>query len=166
MKTLKAERSVRLLRTKRLSKRVIVIGATLGLLTACEANDGAPSSPTSPSPVPSAVPPTPLPSPQPTPSPSPITAPRTVTITSNGVSPKEVIVSVGSAITFVNNDAIPHDIWGGVDHEHRACPEIDAVGFLAPGQSGQTRPFGTPRTCEYHDQSFHSALFNGRIVIQ
>ena len=30
----------------------------------------------------------------------------------------------------------------------------------------QTRPLLTARTCDYHDHSFHSTLFNGRIVIR
>ena len=93
-------------------------------------------------------------------------APPTVTITSNGVSPKEVVIAVGGRVTFVNNDTIPHDVAGGPDPANPDCREIDAVGFLTPGQSRQTAPLPTARTCEYHDHGFHSALFNGRIVIR
>jgi len=69
-------------------------------------------------------------------------------------------------ITFVNNDAIPHDIMGGPDPSRPDCHEIDAVGFLTPGQSRQTAPFERARRCDYHDHAFHSPLFNGRIVIE
>lgn len=67
---------------------------------------------------------------------------------------------------FVNNDAIPHDILGGPDPFTPGCPEIDAVGFLTPGQSRQTAAFDRATTCDYHDHFFHSPLFNGRILIQ
>ena len=73
---------------------------------------------------------------------------------------------VGGSVTFVNNDTIPHDIMGGPDPSRPDCHEIDSVAFLTPGQSRQTAPFPSARTCEYHDHSFHSLLFNGRIVIQ
>ena len=69
-------------------------------------------------------------------------------------------------ITFVNNDAIPHDIMGGPDPSRPDCHEIDAVGFLTPGQSRQTAPFERARRCDYHDHAFHSPLFSGRIVIE
>ncbi len=69
-------------------------------------------------------------------------------------------------MTFINNDAVPHDVAGGPDPEHRDCPELDAVGFLVPGQSKQSLSFPRARTCEYHDHSFHSPLFHGFVVIQ
>jgi plastocyanin len=92
--------------------------------------------------------------------------PTTVTITVSGVSPKEVTVAVGGRVTFVNNDTIPHDVAGGPDPANPDCREIDAVGFLTPGQSRQTAPLPSARTCEYHDHGFHSPLFNGRIVVR
>jgi hypothetical protein len=68
-------------------------------------------------------------------------------------------------VTFVNNDVIPHDIFGGPDPARPDCHEIDAVGFLAPGQSRQTAPFPQARACDYHDHA-HSAHVTGRIIIQ
>lgn len=82
------------------------------------------------------------------------------------MSPREVQTAVGTRITFVNNDTIPHDIMGGPDPTRPDCHEIDAVGFLTPGQSRQTGPFAQARLCEYHDHAYHSPLFNGRILIQ
>jgi plastocyanin len=96
----------------------------------------------------------------------PATPPNTVTIRPNGMSPVEITVSVGARVTFVNNDVIPHDVAGGPDPNNPDCREIDAVGFLTPGQSKQTEPLPVARTCDYHDHSFHSALYNGRIVIR
>jgi plastocyanin len=88
-----------------------------------------------------------------------------VNISATGVSPVEVLVSVGGRVTFVNNDVIAHDIAGGPDPARPDCLEINQVGFLAPGQSRQTAPLPTARTCEYHDHA-HSPYVAGRIVIR
>ncbi len=90
----------------------------------------------------------------------------TVTILPSGVSPAEITVAVGDRVTFVNGDVQPHDTAGGPDPATRDCPEIDAVGFLLPGQSRQTAPMRLARTCDYHDHSNHAAIFNGRIIIR
>jgi plastocyanin len=82
------------------------------------------------------------------------------------VNPREITVAVGDQVTFVNNDMQPHDTAGGSDPATRDCPEIDAVGFLLPGQSRQTAPMRSARTCDYHDHMNHSPIFNGRIFIR
>lgn len=97
---------------------------------------------------------------------NPPAGPPTIAITAAGVSPVEVSVSVGGRVTFVNNDTIPHDVAGGPDPSRPDCPEIDAVGFLTPGQRRETQPFPAARTCEFHDHGFHSTIFNGRIIIR
>lgn len=124
------------------------------LLVAC---DGTASTPTATPIAPSA------PSPAP-PAPPSLTA--TIIITNSGVSPKEVTVAAGGRVTFVNNDIQPHDIAGGVDPANPDCREIDAVGFLTPGQQRQTLPLPDIRTCDFHDHSFHSDRLNGRIMIR
>jgi plastocyanin len=90
--------------------------------------------------------------------------PPTITITSQGVSPKEVTIEAGGRVIFINNDRIPHDIAGGPDLTTHQCPEIDEVGFLTPGRSGQTAPL--MRTCDFHDHSFHSPIYVGRINVR
>jgi plastocyanin len=90
----------------------------------------------------------------------------TVLILPSGVSPREITVAVGARVTFVNNDVQPHDTAGGPDPATRDCPEIDAVGFLLPGQSRQTAPMASVRTCEYHDHSNHASFFNGRVIVR
>lgn len=87
-------------------------------------------------------------------------------ITSGGMNPLDVSVAQGGRVTFVNNDNVAHDVQGGPDPEHRDCLEIDAVGFLSPGQNRATNPLNPIRTCDYHDHAFHAPGFNGRIVIQ
>lgn len=140
------------------AKRLSAVVVAALMCAAC----GYDSSPSTPSPV--AAPPAPAPSPAPSPPPAPAQA--QFTLTSNGASPVEVTIAAGGRVTFVNNDVIPHDIFGGPDPAHPDCPEIDAVGFLAPGERRQTLAFPQPRVCQFHDHSFHSDRFTGRIVIQ
>jgi plastocyanin len=90
----------------------------------------------------------------------------TVTILPTGVSPREITVNVGDRVTFINNDVQPHDTAGGPDPSTPDCPQIDAVGFLLPGQSRQTAPLTVARFCDYHDHSNHAPIFNGRIIIR
>jgi plastocyanin len=90
--------------------------------------------------------------------------PPTITITSDGVSPKEVTIPSGGRVIFVNNDRIPHDIAGGPDLTSHECPEIDEVGFLTPGRTGQTAPL--TRTCDFHDHSFHAPIYVGKINVR
>jgi plastocyanin len=104
--------------------------------------------------------------PSPLPAPVPAVGPARITITSAGVSPAEVTIAAGAQVTFINNDTQPHDVAGGPDLEHPDCREIDAVGFLSPGQSRQTAPLSLVRTCDYHDHQNHSPIFNGRIIIR
>ena len=90
--------------------------------------------------------------------------PPTITITSEGVSPREVTIEAGGRVIFVNNDRIPHDVAGGPDLTSHECPEIDEVGFLTPGRTGQTAPL--TRTCDFHDHSFHSPIYVGKIHVR
>ena len=92
--------------------------------------------------------------------------PPIVTLASTGANPRQLMVAVGDRVTFVNNDSQPHDIAGGPDPATPDCHEIDAVGFLLPGQSRQTAPLLVARTCDYHDHSNHAPVFTGRLVIR
>ncbi len=64
--------------------------------------------------------------------------PPIVRLAPTGADPRQLIVAVGGQVTFINNDTQPHDIAGGTDPANPDCREIDAVGFLSPGQSRQT----------------------------
>ena len=125
---------------------------------ACSGGDsgssGGGTTPTSPTPT------------APTPTPTPSTG-ATITITSSGVSPRAVTVSVGSRVTFVNNDSRVHDMASDPHPSHTACPPINDVGFLQPGQSRTTGNLNTPRTCGYHDHNRESdTSLQGTITIQ
>lgn len=91
----------------------------------------------------------------------------TITITTSGVSPKAITVSRGAQVTFVNSDTRNHEMFSNPHPEHTDCPEIDAVGFLSPGQSRQTENLNTVRVCGYHDHGLPTdARWQGTITIQ
>jgi hypothetical protein len=100
------------------------------------------------------------------PTPPPPADPPVIRIAATGADPRQLIVAVGERVTFVNNDVQPHDIQGGPDPANPDCREIDAVGFLVPGQSRQTAPLPVARTCDFHDHQNHAPIFTGRIVIR
>jgi plastocyanin len=92
----------------------------------------------------------------------------TITITSAGVSPKNLTVSRGTQVTFVNNDNRTHEMASDPHPTHGSCPEIEnGVGFITPGQSKQTGNLNTVRTCGYHDHNRDTdTSLQGTITIQ
>lgn len=79
--------------------------------------------------------------------------PAVITITNGVASPKNLTISQGTQVTFVNNDANAnaHEMVSDPHPEHTDCPEINQVGFLNPGQSRQTGNLNIVRTCGFHD---------------
>jgi plastocyanin len=76
---------------------------------------------------------------------------RTVTITSTGASPETLMIAPGTRVLFVNNDTRAHNMTSDPHPEHDACPEINVVGLLSPGQSRETGNLNAVRTCGFHD---------------
>jgi plastocyanin len=107
--------------------------------------------------------------PAPTPNPS---NPYTFTLTSSGVSPKELIVPPGTRVLFVNNDSRRHDMASDEHPDHLLCTEINSVGVLNPGQRQETLNLVTPKTCGFHDHDNPPPttqlgnIWTGRIVIR
>jgi plastocyanin len=77
--------------------------------------------------------------------------PYTFTLSSGGVSPRQMTVPLGTRVLFVNRDARRHDIASDPHPEHTDCTEINSVGVLTTGQSGETDNLVTPKTCGFHD---------------
>ena len=91
----------------------------------------------------------------------------TITITSSGVSHKNITVPRGSQVTFINSSSIPHEMDSDPHPAHTDCPEINQVGFITPGQTKLTGNLNTPKTCRYHDHNRDSdTTLQGTIVIQ
>jgi plastocyanin len=90
-----------------------------------------------------------------------------ITMTSAGVSPATLTVPQGTRVLFVNNDSRNRQMSSNPHPDHTDCPEINAVGFIAPGQTKETGNLNTPRTCGYHDHDDpNNTRVQGRIVIQ
>jgi plastocyanin len=127
-----------------LSLRVARVIALSAVVSACGGSSTAPSS-----------------------APVPPVASNTITITSSGVSPKNVQIAVGSRVLFINNDSRSHNMQSDPHPEHTDCPELETVGFLSPGQSHETKNFVTARTCGFHDHDdFSQQNLQGSIVIR
>ena len=90
-----------------------------------------------------------------------------ITITAAGVTPKQLVVSRGAQVTFVNNDSITHLMFSDPHPDHTDCPELNQVGFLDPGQTRQSGNLNTTRTCGFHDHNlFANTSLQGSITIQ
>jgi plastocyanin len=83
------------------------------------------------------------------------------------VSPKSLLVSPGTQVTFLNNDSRNHEMASDPHPEHTDCTAINTVDLLVPGQSKQTSNLNTVRTCGYHDHiNPENAALRGTITIQ
>ena len=101
----------------------------------------------------------------------------TITITSAGFaldrvsaasfSMKDLHVYQGARLTFLNSDIEPHDVLSDPLHIHTDCPEINAAGYLVPGQSRSTDPLNRIRTCGFHDHTSEGDdAFAGKVTIE
>jgi plastocyanin len=80
------------------------------------------------------------------------TTTTTITITANGASPRDITVTAGSRVTFINNDSQPHDMASNPHPEHTDCTALN-IGFIAAGQQGISQNLNTVRTCGFHDHN-------------
>jgi plastocyanin len=91
----------------------------------------------------------------------------TFTITSAGVSPREITVPAGTRVTFINNDSVNHEMNSDPHPIHGDCPGIDAVAFIAPGQTKLTGNLNVVRRCGFHDHNQPDvASLQGTIIVQ
>ena len=100
--------------------------------------------------------------------PTPPSNPYTFTLTSSGVSPKELTVPLGSRVLFLNQDARRHDMASDPHPEHTDCTEINR-GVLTTGQSSETLNLVTAKTCGFHDHDNPpptGSQWTGRIIVR
>ena len=93
-------------------------------------------------------------------------AQATITITSSGVSPKDVRIKAFEHVRFVNNDTRDHTIVSDPINLHTQCPSINAVGLVRPGDSRETSSMHPPGTCGFHDHQDQVDAFRGRIIVE
>jgi plastocyanin len=74
----------------------------------------------------------------------------TITITSAGATPHNIIVNAGAKVTFTNNDSRVHEPSSNPHPSHTQCPELN-VGRLEPNQSRESGAAVGGRTCGFHD---------------
>lgn len=97
----------------------------------------------------------------------PPVATTTITITTAGVTPKNIEVALGARVRFVNNDTRAHNMTSDPHPDHTDCPEINQAGFLQPGQSRETGNLVQARTCGFHDHDNPTnAALRGSITIK
>jgi plastocyanin len=90
----------------------------------------------------------------------------TVTLTAAGANPKNIQITPGSRVTFINNDTRSHNMVSDPHPEHNDCTEINQVGLLAPGQKRETGNLVQVRTCGFHDHDGDPPPYRGQIVIR
>lgn len=90
-----------------------------------------------------------------------------MTITATGIVPREVRIDTWNHIRFVNNDSVPHQIVSDPVNVHSECPAVNAVGYLPPGSSGETRTLTATRVCGFHDHLNQlDVSFSGRTIVE
>ena len=99
---------------------------------------------------------------------SPSPNPNSITISAGGVvTPRELTVSPGTRVLFVNSHTRRHDMTSDLHPEHQDCPELNQVGVLNPGQSRESGNLVAVRTCGFHDhEDPDNANLRGRIIIR
>lgn len=91
---------------------------------------------------------------------------NTITITGSGVSPANVQIAVGTRVMFVNSDSRSHEMSSDPHPAHTQCSELN-IGSLQPGQSRETQPVATAKTCGFHDhENPNSSSLRGSIRAQ
>ena len=92
---------------------------------------------------------------------------NTITITASGVSPKDIQISPGTRVLFVNNDSRTHNMASDPHPEHTDCTEINQIGLITTGQSRETGNLNAIRTCRFHDHDqFTVENLKGSITIR
>ena len=84
----------------------------------------------------------------------------TLTLTSAGITPSGLQISLGQQVLIVNQSGVNRKIQSNPHPFHTECPALNAAGVLGPGESGLTGTFDTVRTCGFHD---HLSPFDGTV---
>lgn len=104
----------------------------------------------------------------PTAPPSSTPSGTTITINAAGiVEPKELVVSPGTRVLFINRHSRRHDMTSDQHPDHQDCPPLNNVGVLNPGQQRETGNLVDVKTCGFHDhEDDRNEALKGRIVVR
>jgi hypothetical protein len=145
--------------------RLLMITAAAAATLSCGGDESAaPIIPVAPTPAPTAGPAKPLDG-------------ATITITAAGFALDSASATAftigglrvyqGARLTFVNQDAVPHDVLSDPPHIHTDCPEFNAAGFIVPGQTRNTDPLNRIVSCGFHDHLHESdSRFVGKVTVE
>lgn len=91
-----------------------------------------------------------------------------VAISSTGASPLTIQIRLGERVQFVNNDSVVHEMSSDLHPSHLACPAMNQVGSLSPGQSRETGNFVMIETCTYHDHldALNPGLLGSIVIVE
>lgn len=99
--------------------------------------------------------------------PPPTDAAATITITSSGLSPREVRIPRSARVLFVNDDSRQHAVSSDPVNTHSDCPAVNEVGTLAPGERRTTGRLTDLRACGFHDHNNETdPTWKGRIIVE
>lgn len=85
-----------------------------------------------------------------------------VTISSAGFSPKEITISAGETVVWMNSDAIDHTVNSAPHPTHTAYPPLN-LDTIKPGDK-KSLNFPEPGTYKYHDHLNPSLV--GSIIVE
>ena len=98
---------------------------------------------------------------------TPSANPNTLVVMNNAVCPSAITVARGGQVTVINQDSTSHDMTSDPHPEHTDCPELNAIGFLNPGQTRSSNNLNTARRCGMHDHiNPNSTALRATITIQ
>lgn len=91
---------------------------------------------------------------------------QTITITDSGAAPAVLSVDPGDRVRFVNNSSSNKQINSDPFPAHSACPPINLVSLLTPGESKETGALSFIGTCGFHDHLTEgNPQFSGQILV-
>ena len=90
----------------------------------------------------------------------------TLTITADGITPKEVDIEIGQQVRFVNNDNRVREVLSTPHLLHTDCTPTNTVGSLQPGSNRASGTFQVQKICGFHDhQNPDDNRFRGQINV-
>jgi hypothetical protein len=90
----------------------------------------------------------------------------TINLSASGVDNASPSVKLGERLRITNNDSQTHQMLTTPHGSHTDCPALNAIGALAPGQSGTSDPLTTSRGCGFHDHmNPNDNRFRGQVLV-
>jgi hypothetical protein len=90
----------------------------------------------------------------------------TINLSSAGVDNNQPSVALGERLRVTNNDSRAHQFMTTPHNVHTDCPALNAIGSLAPGQTGTSDPLTSARGCGFHDHlNPDDQNFRGQVLV-